>query len=80
MRVVKLTWSDTEGVSVLLPAAGLWPDEVQDISAALVNVGYTAITPEHFISIVQPNPTGPRKLAVALEGIGYRAVWGHPLD
>lgn len=71
MKTVHLDWSDTEGVGFLLSANGFWAFELEEITMALVNAGYTAHTPEQFVSAKQPRPDGKERIATELEKIGY---------
>ncbi|MGO7266123.1 antitoxin VbhA family protein [Rhizobium johnstonii] len=72
MKPIYLDWSDAEGVSFNLRTSGLWPFEVQEISAAFVAAGYVGHGVSHFVSTTQPNPGGPHTITDALEAIGYK--------
>ncbi|MGH0214420.1 hypothetical protein NKY66_10950 [Sinorhizobium meliloti] len=71
MKTVHLDWSDTEGVGFLLRTKGFWNFEIEEITMALEKAGYTAHTPDHFVSAVQPRPDGRDRIADELEKIGY---------
>ncbi|MBY3575428.1 hypothetical protein HFN65_31310 [Rhizobium laguerreae] len=72
MKPIYLDWSDAEGVSFNLRTSGLWPFEVQEISAAFLAAGYVGHGASHFVSTTQPNPGGPHAITDALEAIGYK--------
>ncbi|TAW06649.1 hypothetical protein ELI25_29755 (plasmid) [Rhizobium ruizarguesonis] len=72
MKTIYLEWSDAEGVSFNLRTSGLWPFEVQEISAAFVAAGYVGHGVSHFVSSTQPNPGGPQKITDGFLAIGYR--------
>ncbi|CDZ36286.1 Hypothetical protein NGAL_HAMBI1145_32870 [Neorhizobium galegae bv. officinalis] len=72
MKPIYLDWSDAEGVSFNLRTSGLWPFEVQEISAAFLAAGYVGHGVSHFVSTTQPNPGGPQAITDALEAIRYK--------